>query len=109
MNLNEVVAAIMFLGVVAYAIFAGADFGTGVWDLTAGDAERGGAMRAQIDHSIGPVWEANHVWLIYVFVFMWTAFPQAFAAMITTLFVPWSFVALSMRCTRPATSLIART
>ena len=55
MTLNDVVAAMMFLGVVAYSIFAGADFGTGVWDLTAGNAERGGPMRAQIDHSIGPV------------------------------------------------------
>jgi cytochrome d ubiquinol oxidase subunit II len=53
-------------------------------------------MRAQIDQSIGPVWEANHVWLIYVLVFMWTAFPTAFATMITTLFVPWLFVGLGI-------------
>ena len=96
MNLNDVVAAILFLGVVAYAIFAGADFGTGVWDLTAGDAERGGPMRAQIDRSIGPVWEANHVWLIFVLVFLWSAFPTAFAAIMTTLFVPWMLVGLGI-------------
>jgi cytochrome bd ubiquinol oxidase subunit II len=96
MNLNDVVAAMMFLGVVAYAIFAGADFGTGVWDLTAGDAERGGSMRAQIDHSIGPVWEANHVWLIFVLVFLWSGFPTAFAAIMTTLFVPWMLVGLGI-------------
>ena len=78
-------AALLFVGVVVYAVFGGADFGSGIWDLLAGDAERGGALRTQIDHSIGPVWEANHVWLIYVLVFMWTAFPTGFAAMITTL------------------------
>jgi cytochrome d ubiquinol oxidase subunit II len=96
MSLNDVVAAMMFLGVLAYAIFAGADFGTGVWDLTAGDAERGGPMRAQIDHSIGPVWEANHVWLIFVLVFLWSGFPTAFAAIMTTLFVPWMLVGLGI-------------
>ncbi len=96
MTLADLCAALMFFGVVAYAIFAGADFGSGVWDLLAGDASKGGALRAQIDRSIGPVWEANHVWLIYVLVFMWTGFPEAFAAMITTLFIPWLFVALGI-------------
>ncbi len=96
MSLADLCAALMFFGVVAYAIFAGADFGSGVWDLLAGDAERGGRLRHQIDKSIGPVWEANHVWLIYVLVFLWTAFPKPFAAMITTLFVPWLFVALGI-------------
>ena len=96
MTLNDLVAAILFLGVVAYAIFAGADFGTGVWDLTAGNAERGGPMRAQIDRSIGPVWEANHVWLIFVLVFLWSGFPTAFAAIMTTLFVPWMLVGLGI-------------
>ncbi|HEX2783384.1 MAG TPA: cytochrome d ubiquinol oxidase subunit II, partial [Ilumatobacteraceae bacterium] len=70
MSLPIVVAAIMFVGVIAYAVFAGADFGCGVWDLTAGDARRGGPMRSLIDDSIGPVWEANHVWLIFVFVYL---------------------------------------
>ena len=88
MSLPIVVAAIMFVGVIAYAVFAGADFGCGVWDLTAGEARRGGPMRSLIDDSIGPVWEANHVWLIFVFVYLWTAFPTAFAALCETLFVP---------------------
>ena len=96
MKLAELCAALMFFGVVAYAIFAGADFGSGVWDLLAGNADKGGELRAQIDESIGPVWEANHVWLIYVLVFMWTAFPTAFAAMVTTLFIPFMFVALGI-------------
>ena len=88
MSLPDLVAAAMFAGVVVYALFGGADFGSGFWDLTAGGAERGGRLRVLIDHSIGPVWEANHVWLIYVLVFWWTAFPRGFAAATTTLFVP---------------------
>lgn len=96
MNLADVAAALMFLGVVAYAILGGADFGTGVWDLLAGDARQGAHLRAQIDRSIGPVWEANHVWLIYVLVFLWTAFPTAFGAIMTTLFVPWLLVGLGI-------------
>ena len=92
MSLSDVVAVLMFVGVVAYALFGGADFGSGVWDLLAGGDEAGGALRAQIDRSLGPVWEANHVWLIYILVFMWTAFPTAFSALMTTLFVPWLLV-----------------
>ena len=96
MGLSDLVAALMFLGVVAYAIFGGADFGSGVWDLAAGDARKGAHVRAQIDRSIGPVWEANHVWLIYVLVFLWTGFPETFAAIMTTLFVPWMLVGLGI-------------
>lgn len=88
MTTAGVVAAAMFFGVLLYALFGGADFGSGFYDLTAGDAQRGGRLRALIDRSIGPVWEANHVWLIYVLVLAWTAFPTAFAATMTTLFVP---------------------
>ena len=96
MNLSDVVAVLLFVGVVAYALFGGADFGSGVWDLLAGGDEAGGALRAQIDRSIGPVWEANHVWLVYILVFMWTAFPTAFSAMMTTLFVPWLLAGLGI-------------
>lgn len=85
----DLVAAILFLGVVAYAVFAGADFGTGFWDLTAGDPEQGAPMRTLIDRSIGPVWEANHVWLIFVLVYLWTGFPGPFASIMETLFVPF--------------------
>ncbi|GAB4003050.1 cytochrome d ubiquinol oxidase subunit II [Nocardioides ultimimeridianus] len=82
------VCAALFAGVVAYAIFAGADFGSGFYDLTAGDARRGSELRTLVDHSIGPVWEANHVWLIYVLVVWWTGFPVSFAAAMTTLIIP---------------------
>lgn len=93
MTLEMAVAAAMFVGVVVYALFGGADFGSGFYDLTAGGSVRGAELRTQVDRSIGPVWEANHVWLIYVLVTWWTAFPEAFAAAMDTLIVPM-FLAL---------------
>lgn len=90
MSLVDVVAVLLFLGVTTYALFGGADFGSGLWDLTAGDARRGGPLRALIDKAIGPVWEAHHVWLIFVLVFLWTGFPDGFAAVMETMFVPFS-------------------
>lgn len=88
MTLATVVAVAMFLGVIVYALLGGADFGSGFYDLTAGGGEGGAQLRTLVDHSIGPVWEANHVWLIYILVIWWTGFPSAFAAATTTLFVP---------------------
>ena len=82
------VAAILVVVIAAYALFGGADFGGGIWDLLAGSAERGAAPRGLIDESITPVWEANHVWLVFILVLLWTAFPPAFAAIFTALFVP---------------------
>jgi cytochrome bd ubiquinol oxidase subunit II len=82
------VAAILIVVIAAYALFGGADFGGGIWDLLAGGAERGAAPRELIDESITPVWEGNHVWLVFILVLTWTAFPIAFAAIMTALFVP---------------------
>ncbi|PRY57795.1 cytochrome bd-I ubiquinol oxidase subunit 2 apoprotein [Glycomyces artemisiae] len=88
MTLEFAVAAALFAGVLCYAVFGGADFGSGFHDLTAGGSRRGAEVRTLIDQSIGPVWEANHVWLIYVLVMWWTGFPESFAAAMTTLYVP---------------------
>jgi cytochrome d ubiquinol oxidase subunit II len=88
MSAELIVAAALFTGVLAYAVFGGADFGSGFFDLTAGGSRRGAELRTLIDHSIGPVWEANHVWLVFVLVTWWTAFPTAFAAAMTTLWLP---------------------
>lgn len=88
MSLALVIAAALFVGVLAYALFGGADFGSGFYDLTAGGTARGAELRTLVDHSIGPVWEANHVWLIYVLVTWWTAFPETFAAAMSTLILP---------------------
>ncbi|MFN3007984.1 cytochrome d ubiquinol oxidase subunit II [Mycolicibacterium wolinskyi] len=88
MTLADLVAVAMFVGVIAYGLFGGADFGSGFYDLTAGRGEMAGELRELVDHSIGPVWEANHVWLIYILVIWWTGFPRSFAAATTTLFIP---------------------
>lgn len=88
MTLETAVAAALFAGVIAYALFGGADFGSGFFDLTAGGTRRGAELRTLIDHSIGPVWEANHVWLIYVLVMWWTGFPESFASAMSTLILP---------------------
>ena len=80
--------AVLWVSVTLYAILGGADFGGGLWDLLAGGTARGRRPRALIDHAIGPVWETNHVWLIFDLVILWTAFPAAFAAITSTLFQP---------------------
>jgi cytochrome d ubiquinol oxidase subunit II len=96
MTLPVLVAAALFAGVIAYGLFGGADFGTGFFDLTAGSSTRGAELRTLVDHSIGPVWEANHVWLIFVLVTWWTAFPTTFAAATETLFVPFLLALLGI-------------
>ena len=94
--MSEAVAVVLFAGITAYALFGGADFGAGFWDLVAGGAERGEQPRAIAQHSIGPVWEANHVWLVFVLVVLWTGFPEAFQSITLTLFVPLSLAALGI-------------
>src|ERR1700759_364346 len=90
----DVVGAILLAGITLYAVLGGADFGGGLWDLLAGTTRRGRAPRTLIDESITPVWEANHVWLIFDLVIFWTAFPHAFAAVMTALALPlWLAVA----------------
>jgi cytochrome d ubiquinol oxidase subunit II len=93
---STVIAVVLLLAVVAYAVFGGADFGAGFWDLTAGGAGQGEHPRDTIEHSIGPVWEANHVWLIFIFVILWTSFPEAYASITLTLFVPLAIAALGI-------------
>jgi cytochrome d ubiquinol oxidase subunit II len=95
-TLAEFLAAVLWLGVTLYALFGGADFGAGFWDLIAGGAERGARKRKLIEHSIGPVWEANHVWLIFVLVVMWTCFPPLFGAVASTLWIPLTLAAFGV-------------
>jgi cytochrome bd ubiquinol oxidase subunit II len=92
----DAVAAVLWIGVTLYAVFGGADFGSGFWSLLAGSGERGRRARALIDWAIGPVWEANHVWLIFMLVTLWTAFSEAFASVMSTLFIPLSLAALGI-------------
>jgi cytochrome bd ubiquinol oxidase subunit II len=84
----DAVGAILLASVTLYAVLGGADFGGGLWDLLAGTTARGRTPRALIDESITPVWEANHVWLVFDLVIFWTAFPHAFASVMITLALP---------------------
>jgi len=88
---ETVIAAVMVIALTAYAVLGGADFGGGVWDLLA-RGPRAGAQRRAIARAMGPVWEANHVWLIFALVLLFTAFPRAFSALSIALFVPFHLV-----------------
>jgi cytochrome d ubiquinol oxidase subunit II len=95
MTLADLLAGIVFLALNAYALLAGADFGGGVWDLLA----RGPRKQRQqelIAEAIGPVWEANHVWLILALVLLFTCFPAAFARLGTRLHIPLSLVLIGI-------------
>jgi cytochrome bd ubiquinol oxidase subunit II len=96
MSLADVCVAFVALGVIAYAVLGSADFGAGFWDLTAGGARRGARLRGMVQHSMSPVWEANHVWLIFVLVILWTAFPTAFGSMFSTLSIPLFLAAIGI-------------
>jgi cytochrome d ubiquinol oxidase subunit II len=89
-------AVVLFVGVVAYAVLGGADFGAGFWDLAAGGVVRGRRPRHLIDSALAPVWEVNHVWLIFCLVMAWTAFPRVFAAITTTLYLPLGLATLGI-------------
>src|SRR4051794_12059739 len=88
MQLADVPLLLMLAGLTAYAVLGGADFGAGFWQLPGGRDERARAIREHAHHSMGPVWEANHVWLIFVLVVCWTAYPSAFGSITSTLCVP---------------------
>jgi cytochrome d ubiquinol oxidase subunit II len=94
--LADLAAALIVAGLIAYTVLGGADFGAGFWDLTAGGARRGARVRGMIQRSLSPVWEANHVWLIFVLVVFWTAFPVAFGSVTSTLYVPLFAAALGI-------------
>jgi cytochrome d ubiquinol oxidase subunit II len=84
MHLVDVPLLLILAGLSAYAVLGGADFGAGMWQLVGGPR-----LREHAHHSMGPVWEANHVWLIFVLVVCWTAYPRAFGSIMSTLAVPF--------------------
>jgi cytochrome bd ubiquinol oxidase subunit II len=88
MSLAELCLLVTIVGLTAYAVFGGADFGGGFWDLVAGGSRTAMEVRGLILRSMTPVWEANHVWLIFVLVMLWTAFPVFFGSVMSTLYVP---------------------
>jgi cytochrome d ubiquinol oxidase subunit II len=88
---ETLVAVVAVAAIALYAIFGGADFGGGVWDVLASGPRRS-QQREIIGHAIGPVWETNHVWLIFMIVLLFTCFPAAFASLSIGLYVPLTFV-----------------
>jgi cytochrome d ubiquinol oxidase subunit II len=95
LSLPTVVAVVMVLALNGYVLLGGADFGGGVWDLLATGPRRDG-QRALIAHAIGPIWEANHVWLIVVVVLLFTCFPPAFAELAIALHIPLSLMLIGI-------------
>lgn len=94
-RLEFVLGAILLLGVILYAVLGGADFGGGVWDLLA-RGPRANEQREVIAHAIGPIWEVNHVWLIFVIVLVFTIFPPVYAALSVALFIPLTLALLGI-------------
>ncbi|MFL5803483.1 MAG: cytochrome d ubiquinol oxidase subunit II [Roseiflexaceae bacterium] len=95
LSAENVLAGVMLLALTFYALLGGADFGGGVWDLLA-TGPRAARQRALITDAIGPIWEANHVWLILVIVILFTAFPPAFAAIMTALHIPLTILLIGI-------------
>ena len=97
MNLTvaDVAAWVIVVALNAYVLFGGADFGGGVWDLLASGPRRQ-QQRELVSHAIGPIWEANHVWLIVVVVMLFVCFPPAFAAFGTVLHIPLSLMLIGI-------------
>jgi cytochrome bd ubiquinol oxidase subunit II len=93
--LELLIAVTTLISLIIYALMGGADFGGGMWDLLAvGKRARG--QRQAIAHAMGPIWEANHVWLILVIVLLFTGFPRAFAAMMIALHIPLTVMLLGI-------------
>jgi cytochrome d ubiquinol oxidase subunit II len=90
-NLAFANGALLLAGIALYALLGGADFGGGIWDLLA-KGPRSDRQRQEIARAIGPIWEANHVWLIIAVVLTFTAFPDVYAALSEALYIPLSLV-----------------
>ncbi|MFD4864264.1 cytochrome d ubiquinol oxidase subunit II [Streptomyces virginiae] len=92
----DLIAWVLVVAIAAYACAGGTDYGAGFWDLVAGGAERGKPVRRLIDHAMAPVWEVNNVWLIFVFVVMWTGFPTMFQAVFEAMWLPLALAAVGL-------------
>ncbi|MBT2389203.1 cytochrome d ubiquinol oxidase subunit II [Streptomyces sp. ISL-1] len=92
----DLIGVVLLLAVAAYACAGGTDYGAGFWDLAAGGAERGKRPRWLIDHAMAPVWEVNNVWLIFIFVIMWTGFPTLFQTVFSAMWLPLALAAVGM-------------
>jgi cytochrome d ubiquinol oxidase subunit II len=96
MELSTVPLLFALAGLALYVVLGGADFGAGFWQLASGGGARGGHVREHAHDAMAPVWEANHVWLIFVLVVVWTAYPVAFASIASTLAIPLFIAAVGI-------------
>ncbi len=97
MSLAYVILTILWLALIAYAVLGGADFGAGVWDLLyIGNKDVSKRRHEFINHALGPVWEANHVWLIFLIVGLFTAFPSVFSTLSIVLFLPFTLALIGI-------------
>jgi cytochrome bd ubiquinol oxidase subunit II len=94
-SLEATILAIVWVGLTLYVLLGGADFGGGVWDFFA-SGERAQRQRDLISAAIGPVWEANHVWLIFVLTGLLSAFPVVFADLSVALYLPFSLALIGI-------------
>lgn len=93
--LETLIALVTLASLILYALMGGADFGGGMWDLFS-TGPRAPRQRKIVANALAPIWEANHVWLILVIVLLFTAFPRAFAAMMTALHIPLTAMLLGI-------------
>jgi len=93
--LEFIIASSILLSLILYVLMGGADFGGGIWDLLA-SGPRAAQQRKSIADAIGPVWEADHVWLILVIVLLFTGFPRGFSAIMTALNIPVTAVLIGI-------------
>src|SRR2546428_5096374 len=96
MHLYDVPLIFALVGLALYSVLAGADFGAGLWQLTAGRGPDAARIRDHAHDSMAPVWEANHVWLIFVLTVVWTAYPVAFGSIASSLSVPLLIAAIGI-------------
>src|SRR6476659_10998552 len=94
--LDALPLVLALVGLALYVVLGGADFGAGFWQLLARSGERGERVREHAHAAMAPVWEANHVWLIFVLVVMWTCYPVAFGSIVSTLAVPLFIAAVGI-------------
>src|SRR5262249_53563620 len=96
MTRADTAVGILWIGATLHPPFGAAALRGRPGGLVAGDGEKGERPRARIQRSLTPVWEANHVWLIFILVVLWTSFPEAFGAIMSTLYVPLALAALGI-------------
>jgi cytochrome bd ubiquinol oxidase subunit II len=96
MSLDAVPLLLALVGLALYVVLGGADFGAGLWQLLAARSPRGTAVREHAHEAMAPVWEANHVWLVFVLVVMWTCYPVAFGSIASTLAIPLFIAAVGI-------------